>query len=346
MTGNFKTFGDLSATASANTSIDSANVDENSPMAGLNNAIRALGAMGKGALTFAITSGTDTYTATLAPVPDALATNFTYFVGFASVNTSTAPTIALNGFPAKTIVLCDGVTPLVAGSLNGCHILEYDGTNMRLLNPALVGAPIADATNGGLNIAANKISLKPADLLTKTVPTIADSLMLMDAAATNAAKTATIAQILTGKPVQIVTTETGAVLTGLTVLPVDDTIPQSAEGDQFMSLAITPTNASSTLIIDAVWNGTNGGAGGTAVALFQDSTANALAVVFDGAANGAVMQAVPLRHKMTAGTTSATTFKIRAGNAAGSTTTFNGAGGSRQFGGVFASSMTITEYLP
>lgn len=339
------TFGDLSTTSASNTLIDGNDVSENCPMPGLNNTIRALGAMGAGALTYVITVGTDTYSAVLVPTPDALATNFEYRVGFASPNTSPTPTINF-GFGAKTIVLCDGITPLVAGSLNGCHILEYDGTNMRLINPALIGAPIADATNGGLSIAANKISLKPADLLTKTVPTIADSLVLMDAAATNAAKTATIAQILTGKPVQIVTTETGAVLTGLTVLPVDDTIPQSAEGDQFMSLAITPVNAGSTLVIDAVWNGTNGGAGGTAIALFQDATANALAVAFDGAANGAVMQAVSLRHKMTAGTTSATTFKIRAGNAAGSTTTFNGAGGSRQFGGVFASGMMITEYLP
>lgn len=168
MTGNFKTFGDLSTTASANTSIDSANVDENSPMAGLNNAIRALGAMGKGALTFAITSGTDTYTATLAPVPDALATNFQYLVGFANPNTSPTPNINF-GFGPKTIVLCDGVTPLAQGSLNGCHILEYDGTNMRLINPRLV-----DVTNGGLTVGAG-IALNVSDLSAAT-PTQASTL--------------------------------------------------------------------------------------------------------------------------------------------------------------------------
>jgi hypothetical protein len=39
---------------------------------------------------------------------------------------------------------------------------------------------------------------------------------------------------------QVVNTTTGAVATGTTVMPFDDTIPQSGEGDQYMSLAITP----------------------------------------------------------------------------------------------------------
>lgn len=62
---------------------------------------------------------------------------------------------------------------------------------------------IGDATNGGLNFSASTgavtANLKPGDLLTKGSPTTADSLMLMDAAASNAAKTATIPQIITGQ---------------------------------------------------------------------------------------------------------------------------------------------------
>jgi len=45
---------------------------------------------------------------------------------------------------------------------------------------------------------------------------------------------------------------------------------------------------------------------------------------------------------MTAGTTSATTFKFRVGINSG-TFTFNGYSGGRKLGGVAASSMTITE---
>ena len=50
--------------------------------------------------------------------------------------------------------------------------------------------------------------------------------------------------------VQVVNTQTGAVATGTTVMPIDDTIPQNTEGDQYMTLAITPTHASNKLLIE------------------------------------------------------------------------------------------------
>ena len=53
-----------------------------------------------------------------------------------------------------------------------------------------------------------------------------------------------------------------------------------------------------------------------------------------------------IKHVMTAGTTSETTFKIRSGNAAGYATTFNGLASARYYGGNLASRITIKEYLP
>lgn len=52
----------------------------------------------------------------------------------------------------------------------------------------------------------------------------------------------------------------------------------------------------------------------------------------------------PLKHRMVAGTTSATTFKFRAGTNVGGTTTFNGRAGGRIFGAITKSSIVITEY--
>ena len=49
------------------------------------------------------------------------------------------------------------------------------------------------------------------------------------------------------------------------------------------------------------------------------------------------------RHYMAAGTTSATTFKVRIGADLSGTTTFNGRSGGRQAGGVVSSSITIWE---
>jgi hypothetical protein len=154
--------------------------------------------------------------------------------------------------------------------------------------------------------------------------------------------------IIRGEVAQTVNTTDGAVATGTTVLPYDDTIPQITEGDEYMTRAITPTNASSTLKIDVVCHlshSTN--AQSMAAALFQDATANALASAVAAKVDQTNSRAcVVFTHYMTAGTTSATTFRIRGGNNGAGTTTFNGSGGTRLHGGVLSSSITITEFLP
>ena len=142
-----------------------------------------------------------------------------------------------------------------------------------------------------------------------------------------------------GKVVQIVNVQTGAVATGTTNTVDDDTIPQKTEGTEFMTLAITPTNSSNKLMIEITANVSDDGGDILQMALFQDDTANALAAVAD---EGDYHRNITLRHFMTAGTTSETTFKMRAGGRNG-TTTFNGIGSARRFGGVCASSITITE---
>ena len=148
-----------------------------------------------------------------------------------------------------------------------------------------------------------------------------------------------------GSIVQVVNTQTGAYATTSVAIPFDDTIPQITEGGEFMTLAITPTSATNKLKITVVLFGNeaaNTGAQGI-VALFQDATTNALAAgVID--ATGAVGSAgCTFVHYMTAGTTSATTFRVRAGLESATAFDFNGLGGARKLGGVMASSITIEE---
>ena len=147
--------------------------------------------------------------------------------------------------------------------------------------------------------------------------------------------------------VQIVNVQDGEVDTGTTQIPLDDSIPQITEGDEYMTLAITPTSATNKLRIEVIAHATGGESSSAFItmALFQDTTANALAAVINTTewnTSGSLNQ-FTLSHYMTAGTTSETTFRIRIGNAVVSTTTFNGDAGSRQMGGVLSSSITITE---
>ena len=142
---------------------------------------------------------------------------------------------------------------------------------------------------------------------------------------------------------QVVNLQSGAVATGSTTIPQDDTIPQNTEGTEFMTLSITPTNATSKLKIDVVVNGAGSGANSWIVALFQDSTANALAAINYNMAANNVASVASFTHYMTAGTTSSTTFKVRVGCSIAGTFTFNGQSSGRLLGSVMASSITISE---
>lgn len=151
---------------------------------------------------------------------------------------------------------------------------------------------------------------------------------------------------LTGVPVQVVKSQDGAVATGSTTLPRDDTIPQNTEGTQFLSVSITPKSATNNLVIHVVAHISSANAtAALTAALFQDTTAGALAAInTTGSATGTAPTLMTFTHTMLSGTTSSTTFKVRVGDNAAGTVTFNGTGGSRLLGGVMASSIVIMEY--
>lgn len=148
-----------------------------------------------------------------------------------------------------------------------------------------------------------------------------------------------------GIPVQVVSSSTTAAATGTTTTPLDDTIPQNTEGTEFLSLAITPKATSHILVIDVTLVVASGTADRRAIAaLHQDSTADALAAVVNYYGTADSEATIKLTHRMAAGTTSATTFKVRIGPNAAATLTFNGRAGARLFGAITKSSIVITEY--
>lgn len=149
-----------------------------------------------------------------------------------------------------------------------------------------------------------------------------------------------------GNVLQIVGNQTGAVATGTTIIPLDDSPPQNTEGTQFLTQTITPKSATSTLLIQVVVNIATTANGAIILALFQDSGANAIASTFSNQSITNVGGVYVLQYLMTSGTTSATTFSVRCGNSNASTYTLNGASSARLLGGVCTSSITITEILP
>ena len=98
------------------------------------------------------------------------------------------------------------------------------------------------------------------------------------------------------------------------VIDTDGSVPQNSEGIEILTATITPTSESSKLLIefDAPFTGGNSGMGNV-FALFQDSVADAIVASSSTIMDSTVANQAMLRHYMTSGTTSATTFKIRWG---------------------------------
>jgi len=142
--------------------------------------------------------------------------------------------------------------------------------------------------------------------------------------------------------VQYVYDLSGVTQTGSTLMPNGDAIPQNDEGDQYLSLAITPKSTTNLLVIEAQLDAIQSSYNTRPVlvmALFQDSDADALSSTRNRGSLANDPMPLHIKHTMVAGTISETTFKIRAGCPNTGTTTIS----ASDFGETANSYITITE---
>lgn len=125
-------------------------------------------------ITHATASGTDTYTATLAPPITSYITDLKAYIKFTNANTGPA-TINLNGIGAKSIKK-SGTTDLVLGDVAAGQILclVYDGTNFQVVGggggggtQTLEDVLTEDNDGGGLQIKNIADPTSPQDAATK-----------------------------------------------------------------------------------------------------------------------------------------------------------------------------------
>ena len=151
-----------------------------------------------------------------------------------------------------------------------------------------------------------------------------------------------------GVAIQQVRVATSALFDTSTTLPYDDTIPQQDEGDEILTLAITPTNSSSVLVIEATVTGDNNAStNATTMAIYRDTTDNAVAaalIVREEADGGDRGTTGSIKHFESAAATDTTTFKLRVGTASFAKFSVNGDGSNRRYGGVSSTTLYITEF--
>ena len=146
-----------------------------------------------------------------------------------------------------------------------------------------------------------------------------------------------------GAVVKTSTAMSNTAITGTTLIPFDNTIPQSTEGVNLFTAIHTPTTSGNKLRVTATIFGAYSVAAHVTSALFQDATANALAATATKvtAANDAF--SLRLEWEITTSSVTPITFKVNVGGSTAGTVTLNGNAGGAWFGGVAASTLVITE---
>lgn len=150
-----------------------------------------------------------------------------------------------------------------------------------------------------------------------------------------------------GLLVQYVETVLGTVATGTTLIPIDNTIPQSNEGNQYLSVSITPKTIGNQLFVSVLLNVCHTIADTYAItALFKNDDVNALATGFISLPNANRAHMMTFNYSMIVTSLNAITFKVRAGGSVAGTLTVNGVNSTAFFGGTLQSRIRVTELSP
>jgi hypothetical protein len=171
---------------------------------------------------------------------------------------------------------------------------------------------------------------------------MADGYLSADAAgrAKMASGFLTGAMLPEGSIVQVVSEEYTTFSNTSAVIPVDNTVPVSTEGEALMSKAITPASASNKVLVRFSGCATAGTATTTMTfALFRGTTCIAAKVVTNAGVGAADVTFDVLDSPASA---SAVTYYVRYGAQSGYSTIINGAG-SRIFGGIQKQVLTLME---
>ena len=277
-------------------------------------------------------SGGTTYTLTKAPgAKNNIQVSAGGLVQYPSAYSVSGTTLTLSGVPSgqKVVVRHMGETILYPALDDGIV------TSAKIASNSVTGAKIAL----GSDAAGDTLYYNGTDYVRLAKGAAAQVLTMNGGATAPAWATAAAG----GKVIQVVNTVITAAVTGTTTMPIDDTIPQNTEGNECITRAITPTNASNLLLIMVNLKIGYSTTGMMSMALFQDSTANAIAANSSHLGTAGEQFDLSMNHYMTAGTTSATTFKVRVGKNGGGTMFLNANSGGRLYGGVSSSTLIIME---
>lgn len=274
-------------------------------------------------------SGLDTLLGTLA-ADDFIVYNGTNWVNKTTAEIKTALGLAQNNYAATT-------APGVGDDSDDGYSIGsqwYDGTNDNMYHclDATVGAAVwvqGDIVAADLGSAATKNLIDDDTFATATstnIPSAESVKAYVDNRVTNRA----YAEYATNTDLT-------------TQIPDDDTLPQNTEGTQILTAAITPTLSTSRIraTFSGFWSG-NASVANAAAAMFVNSGADAVQVVYDWNDTTGQPQLFYMQYEFAPGTTDEQTINIRVGPDGG-TMRMNGTTSARLGGGAAKSTLILEE---
>jgi len=157
------------------------------------------------------------------------------------------------------------------------------------------------------------------------------------------------AAISSGKVLQVTRSTTASVVTCGTTIPWDDTIPQITEGNEVLTITISPISATSVIYLkfDASGVGSQAVVNSGTVAFFKDSTADAIyatAIPFwTASAYGIKLNG---SYSELSSSTTSRIYRVRVGSDAGTIYVNGNNAGARRYGGVSISHFEAWEVEP
>ena len=192
------------------------------------------------------------------------------------------------------------------------------------------------------NAAATQPEWAVARITEVVNPTAADSFKTVRV---NSAGTAFEKVSMTGSAVQIIEATRTTKLHITTAMALAVTAPVKTEGGEVVTVSITPTSATSVLLVDATIHVSCDSNGSKMmISLFKDTDTDAVSTSWGTAVNNGDINTLTLHYRVAAGSTTARTYKIRAGSDT-SNVTINGIADTLYFGGTLISSIRVAEIV-
>ncbi|WDR03615.1 hypothetical protein PSQ19_05975 [Devosia algicola] len=127
------------------------------------------------------------------------------------------------------------------------------------------------------------------------------------------------------------------------LIPADDTVPQSYEGTEILSVPFAASSETAAVLVDFSGSAFNDTGDGAIIStLFIDSETNARQTALANPPAAGYFVTASLKYQLVPGDTELHTYKIRVGGASG-TIRFNGTGAGRLFGGSAAAILAVSE---